>query len=118
MVAQTLPKWWVLGLGLLAIGQATYNFRPRIEIVSAIPLDEHDPFATVFLIQNSGPCRVALRFGSLTVTITYLLIIINVIYYAPVPRMAVLFKRAYYRFFGGFALALAFALRLPIFISE
>jgi hypothetical protein len=50
-----LPKWWVLGLGLLALGQAAYNLRPRVEITSAIPLDEHDPFATAFLIQNVGP---------------------------------------------------------------
>lgn len=50
-----LPKWWLLGLGLLALVQGAYNLRPRIEVTSAIPLDEHDPFATVFLIQNVGP---------------------------------------------------------------
>jgi hypothetical protein len=32
--------------------------------MSAIPLDEHDPFATVFLIQNTGPWDLYnLRFG-------------------------------------------------------
>src|ERR1700730_8531969 len=59
-----LPKWWVLGLGLLAICQAAYNLRPRIEIVSTTILDEHDPFATVFVIQNMGPWPLYnLRFG-------------------------------------------------------
>lgn len=50
-----LPKWWVLGLGLLALAQFFYNFRPRLDILSAIPLDEHDPVASIFLIQNTGP---------------------------------------------------------------
>lgn len=59
-----LPKWWILGLGLLALGQTAYNFRPHIEITGAVALDEHDPFATVFLIQNIGPWPLYnLRFG-------------------------------------------------------
>jgi hypothetical protein len=59
-----LPKWWVLGLGLLTIGTWAYNFRPRLDVIGAVPLDEHDPLATDFLIQNTGPWSVYnVRFG-------------------------------------------------------
>jgi hypothetical protein len=50
-----IPKWWTLGVGLLAIGQAAYNQRPRVDIESATALDERDPTTTLFRITNPGP---------------------------------------------------------------
>jgi hypothetical protein len=50
-----LPKWWLLGLGILAVAQALYNFRPRIDIEPASALDERDPSSTLFRITNLGP---------------------------------------------------------------
>jgi hypothetical protein len=39
----------------MAIAQAAYNFRPRIDIQPATALDERDPTATLFRITNLGP---------------------------------------------------------------
>jgi hypothetical protein len=55
MGRKPLPKWWVFGLGLLAIVQAAYNFRPRVDIEATTALDERDPATTLFRITNVSP---------------------------------------------------------------
>ena len=38
-----LPKWWVLGVGIVGLLALMYNFRPRLEVHGPTTLDEHDP---------------------------------------------------------------------------
>jgi hypothetical protein len=47
--------FWVLLLGVIALMQFAYNYRPRLTIDASVLLDEQDPLATLFRITNTGP---------------------------------------------------------------
>jgi hypothetical protein len=47
--------FWVLLLGVIALMQFAYNYRPRLTIDASVLLDEHDPLAMLFRITNAGP---------------------------------------------------------------
>src|SRR5580704_14124563 len=54
-VRRPVKLFWVLLLGVIALMQFAYNYRPRLTIDASVLLDEQDPLATLFRITNTGP---------------------------------------------------------------
>jgi hypothetical protein len=55
---------WTVLLGVIALVQFAFDYRPRVEVSAATLLDERDPRSTLFLVTNKSRFHIDnLRFG-------------------------------------------------------